>query len=428
MKSHHNYYAVAKGRIPGIYSSWSECQVQVDGFKHNSFKGFNSVGEAANFMIKGGISLNEIDLVDGEGEVLLRKSLIEAKPNIMEEITAVASSEEIPSSEVISEESVQEDDIPCISIDGSCRRNGTENAVAGFGIYWGEKHPDNISEEITSSESQTNQVAELTAAVRAVNQVQEKGFPRVCIQTDSMYVIKGITNWIDNWIKNGWKTSQGTDVKHKELWKELHQSCQKVDVKWKHVKGHTGNPANEAADNLSKMATDKGKELNVEKKQNKTVTKENASRSESKIKDTDSELVTRSSQTYPSKLEIQVEDLMSAFKSLENQVVGIIQKSYEDQKRSESAQHQEEIKRLNEKVKVLDDQLQKEKKDKEKLERELKTTKETLEKSKKENLRSNAGQDVISRQENEIRSLKESKDKDRNILNAKEETLASLRK
>ena len=79
--------------------------------------------------------------------MLLRKSLIEAKPNIMEEITAVASSEEIPSTEVISEESVQEDDIPCISIDGSCRRNGTEYAVAGFGIYWGEKHPDNISEE-----------------------------------------------------------------------------------------------------------------------------------------------------------------------------------------------------------------------------------------------------------------------------------------
>ena len=194
--------------------------------------------------------------------------------------------------------------------------------------------------------------------------MQEKGFPRVCIQTDSMYVIKGITNWIDNWIKNGWKTSQGTDVKHNELWKELHQSCQKVDVKWKHVKGHTGNPANEAADNLSKMATEKGKELNVEKKQNKTVTKENASRSESKTKDTDSELVTRSSQTYPSKLEIQVEDLMSAFKSLENQVVGIIQKSYEDQKRSESAQHQEEIKRLNKKVKVLDDQLQKKKRTK----------------------------------------------------------------
>ena len=98
------------------------------------------------------------------------------------------------------------------------QKNGTEQAVADFGIYWGDKHPDNISEDISISEAPTNQVAELTtAAVRAVKQVTEKRIKRVCIQTDSMHVIKGITNWIDNWIKNGWKTSQGTEVKHKVL-------------------------------------------------------------------------------------------------------------------------------------------------------------------------------------------------------------------
>ena len=134
------------------------------------------------------------------------------------------------------------------------------------GGWGGDKHPDNISEDISNSEAPTKQVAELTtAAVRAVKQVTEKGIKWVCIQTDSMYVIKGITNWIDNWIKNGWKTSQDTEVKHKVLWEELHECCQKVEVTWKHVKGHASNPANEAADKLSKMATEKGKEVKDEK-------------------------------------------------------------------------------------------------------------------------------------------------------------------
>ena len=70
-----SYYAVAKGRSTGIFNSWSQCQRQVDGFKHNSFKGFSTLEGAIDFMRKAGIPTEEIDVVEEEGDVLLRKPL-----------------------------------------------------------------------------------------------------------------------------------------------------------------------------------------------------------------------------------------------------------------------------------------------------------------------------------------------------------------
>ena len=87
--------------------------------------------------------------------------------------------------------------------------------------------------------------------MRAVQQVIEQGLERVCIQTDSAYVHKGISCWINNWMANGWKTAQGAEVKHRVLWESLYDQCKKVNVIWRHVKGHAGDPGNEAADILS---------------------------------------------------------------------------------------------------------------------------------------------------------------------------------
>ena len=76
-----NYYAVAKGRSTGIFNSWSECQRQVDGFKHNSFKGFATLEGAIDFMRKAGIATEDIEVVEEEGDVLLRKPLNVVMPN-----------------------------------------------------------------------------------------------------------------------------------------------------------------------------------------------------------------------------------------------------------------------------------------------------------------------------------------------------------
>ena len=155
----------------------------------------------------------------------------------------------------------QKKGVQCINIDGSCKKNGTENAVAGFGIFWRDNNPNNISEDIPDTDPQTNQTAELTAAVRAVHQVSELGIEQVYIQTDGTYVQKGITCWINNWMANSWKMAQGAEVKHRVLRESQSDKCKKVDVIWKHVKGHAGDPGNEYADTLSKMATDRQREV-----------------------------------------------------------------------------------------------------------------------------------------------------------------------
>ena len=168
------------------------------------------------------------------------------------------------------------------------------------------------------------------------------------------------------------------------------------------------------------MATEKGKEVKDEK-----ISK---TRPRSISKETKHTGVTKSPQTYPSKLEIQVDEPMLAFKSLETQVGGIVQKSYEDQTHSEMALHQEEIQRLTEKNKELGDQLRKERRDKERIEKELRSANESLDKNKNESQRSKDDNDRMRRLENEMKGLKEGKDRDKLTLKSQEETIGSLRK
>ena len=72
--------------------------------------------------------------------------------------------------------------------------------------------------------------------------------------TDSKYVKNGITEWINNWVLNNWKTSKKENVKNKDLWLELHKLNQSLNVKWNWVKAHAGNPLNEEVDMLAKKA------------------------------------------------------------------------------------------------------------------------------------------------------------------------------
>ena len=94
----------------------------------------------------------------------------------------------------------------------------------------------------------TNNVMELTAAIKALEKV---GHREVIIYTDSCYVKNGITKWILNWKKNGWKTASGDPVKNQELWMQL-DVANGSHVKWRWVKAHNGDPQNEAADNLAR--------------------------------------------------------------------------------------------------------------------------------------------------------------------------------
>jgi ribonuclease HI len=106
----------------------------------------------------------------------------------------------------------------------------------------------------------TNNKMELSAVINSLKEVNTNslltGKP-VTVVTDSQYVKNGITAWIHNWVKNGWKTAAKKPVKNKEYWIELKTLVDSLDVNWKWVKGHSGNELNEECDTMVGLEMDK---------------------------------------------------------------------------------------------------------------------------------------------------------------------------
>jgi ribonuclease HI len=100
----------------------------------------------------------------------------------------------------------------------------------------------------------TNNRMELTAAIKALAALNRPC--SVCLYTDSMYVSKGVSEWLPGWIRNNWRTSSKSPVKNVDLWQELSRLNTLHDVQWKWVKGHAGNAGNEHADHLANKGID----------------------------------------------------------------------------------------------------------------------------------------------------------------------------
>ena len=136
-----------------------------------------------------------------------------------------------------------------IYTDGACRGNP---GVGGWGAIL--KYDNKIKEINGFSKETTNNIMELSAVINALKELN-----RTCdiiITTDSNYVKDGITKWIHNWKKNGWKTANKKPVKNKELWLELDNLVTQHHINWKWIKGHSGHPENERADQLANQAID----------------------------------------------------------------------------------------------------------------------------------------------------------------------------
>ena len=91
---------------------------------------------------------------------------------------------------------------------------------------------------------------EMTAAIKAIEAVNRP--VKIRLHTDSTYVKEGITKWIANWKKKGWKTANRKPVKNMDLWQLLDEAVARHDVEWHWVKGHAGHPENERADELAR--------------------------------------------------------------------------------------------------------------------------------------------------------------------------------
>ena len=134
-----------------------------------------------------------------------------------------------------------------IYTDGSCLTNPGDGGWAAIIIIDGE------TKEISGSERDTtNNRMELLATINALKEMKQN--EQIEIYTDSQYVKLGITDWINKWVLNNWKTSKKEDVKNKDLWVELYNLNETLDVKWNWVKAHAGNTMNEKVDQLAKKA------------------------------------------------------------------------------------------------------------------------------------------------------------------------------
>ena len=134
-----------------------------------------------------------------------------------------------------------------IYTDGSCIDNPGKGGWAAIIFMNNEKIAITGNKKNT-----TNNQMELMAAIEALKKIPTG--QKVQIYTDSKYVKLGITEWIEKWSKNNWKTSSKQKVKNLELWTELNEISKKHKIEWFWVKGHAGDPINEEVDTLAKKA------------------------------------------------------------------------------------------------------------------------------------------------------------------------------
>ena len=137
-----------------------------------------------------------------------------------------------------------------IHTDGACLGNPGPGGWAAL-LRW-----RGIERELAGGEADTtNNRMELMAAIAALEALKEAC--DATLHTDSQYVRQGITEWMPNWIRRGWKTAGGDPVKNRDLWERLHAANAKHKVDWRWVKGHAGDPDNERVDQLARGEAEK---------------------------------------------------------------------------------------------------------------------------------------------------------------------------
>lgn len=136
-----------------------------------------------------------------------------------------------------------------IFTDGACRGNP---GPGGWGVLL--RYRDKEKSLYGGEVGTTNNRMELMATIIALESLKEPC--NVTLTTDSKYVMNGITEWIDNWKKRGWKTAAKKPVKNEDLWRRLDQASKQHDINWQWVKGHSGHRENELADALANKGID----------------------------------------------------------------------------------------------------------------------------------------------------------------------------
>lgn len=133
-----------------------------------------------------------------------------------------------------------------IYTDGACKGNP---GPGGWGVILRYKH---IEKELFGGEPHTtNNRMELMAAIQGLEALKRPS--QVILTSDSQYLLKGINEWLPNWISRNWQTATRQPVKNVDLWKRLSEARNAHQVNWQWIKGHSGHPENERADQLANL-------------------------------------------------------------------------------------------------------------------------------------------------------------------------------
>lgn len=137
-----------------------------------------------------------------------------------------------------------------IHTDGACLGNPGPGGWAAILESGGHRRELSGAEAAT-----TNNRMELTAAIEALNALRRAC--EVVLYTDSRYVLQGMTEWLPRWQRKGWRTASGKAVENRDLWEQLVAAAAPHRIHWEWVRGHTGVPGNERADELARTAAER---------------------------------------------------------------------------------------------------------------------------------------------------------------------------
>jgi len=179
-----SFYAVANGNKIGVFTTWDECKKSIEGFENPIYKKFQTIEEATEFVD---------DYIN----------------NLY------------------------------VYTDGACINNGSKDARASIGIFFSKDNPNNVSRELIGKDL-TNNIAELTAIIEAILIIKSLKIPNKIIITDSNYAILCATTYGDKLELKEWKVKEGKKIPNLDLIKELYKLTKKYDIKYQHIKAHTG--------------------------------------------------------------------------------------------------------------------------------------------------------------------------------------------
>jgi ribonuclease HI len=241
------YYAIAKGRKPGIYDNWPQAEAQVKRFQGAVFKGFAIRREAEAFL-KSPIYQRPSARTETTGKENRSSRRSDRRPCSAANTTQnenILSGFSDAALQRFEKDSIRSGEVTIYTDGGSINNPGP----GGYGvvqIYNGERKELCGGYRLT-----TNNRMELMACVVALRELEHKDAP-VTVYSDSGYVVNGITKgWAASWQRNGWIKSDKKPAVNPDLWGELLELVEGLDITFKWVKGHAGNPLNERCDELA---------------------------------------------------------------------------------------------------------------------------------------------------------------------------------